>query len=130
MNWKGVVIHHSASGDVSAETIDKWHRARGFTEIGYHFVIRRDGSLEPARNFEKAGAHALTGDTKSRNSTHIGICLTGDFTKYPPSIAQLNTLINLVRGIKTRWGIEEVERHHENCPGDYFPWKLFNSAIK
>lgn len=125
MNWKGVVIHHSASPDVSANTIDSWHRQRGFKEIGYHFVIRANGDIEPARDFRTAGAHAL-----GRNSTHLGICVVGDFTKHAPTEEQIDSLIRLCRGIKSRFGIEKWERHHENCPGPLFPWDRVMDSLK
>ena len=124
MIWRGVVIHHSASHDVSANTIDDWHKERGFKEIGYHFVIRQDGSIEPARDFKSAGAHAL-----GRNTSHLGICLTGNFTSAAPSIEQLDSLIRLVRGLKSRYDIKSVEQHHENCPGEGFPWAFFIKQI-
>ncbi len=124
MDWSGIVIHHSASGDVSANEIDRWHRERGWKEIGYHFVIRTDGSIEPARDFRSAGAHAY-----GRNTTHLGICLTGHFGQYPPEKEQVISLIQLVRGCINRWDISSVERHHEHCPGQYLPWNFFKNAI-
>ena len=130
MEWTGIVIHHSASHDVSANEIDRWHRERGFAEVGYHFVIRKNGDIEPARNFEKAGAHARTGAKQSRNRTHLGICLTGKFTEHPPTIEQINSLVHLVKGIKNRWGIETIEKHHDQCPGPHFPWTFFIEAIR
>lgn len=69
------VIHCAAttpSMDIGKKEIDRWHRARGFFGIGYHFVIRRDGSLEEGRPLEKAGAHA-----SGYNENSVGICLVG-----------------------------------------------------
>ena len=121
---KGIVIHHSASKDVSANTINEWHLERGWNQVGYHFVIRQNGDIEPARQWDRAGAHA-----RGRNRTHIGICLTGHFGKYPPSIEQINSLIKLVNGLINRFDIESIEKHHENCPNEYFPWKFFTENL-
>lgn len=127
MNWQGIVIHHSASPDVPANEIDRWHKQRGWDEIGYHFVIRQDGSIEPSRNFNKAGAHAI-----GRNTTHLGICLTGNFMKFSPTDEQIHSLVLLVKGMKSRFSIptDKIERHHEECPGANFPWGSFISKIK
>ena len=123
--WLGIVVHHSASDDVSATTIDEWHKTRGFREIGYHFVIRQDGSIEPARSFESAGAHA-----KGRNTTHLVICLTGHFGKHSPTLEQLDSLTRLVKGLMNRYNINIIERHHEECPGEKFPWWYFIAQVK
>ena len=58
--------------DVSAKDIDRWHRERGWLGIGYHFVIKRDGTLEKGRHISASGAHA-----KGYNNRSIGICLVG-----------------------------------------------------
>lgn len=72
---KYIVVHCSATPafmNIGVREIDRWHRERGFWSIGYHFVIRRDGSLEHGRALEKVGAHA-----KGHNRTTIGVCLVG-----------------------------------------------------
>ena len=58
--------------DIGAAEIDRWHRKRGFLKIGYHFVIRRDGTVEAGRPIEQPGAHA-----KGYNRHTIGICMVG-----------------------------------------------------
>lgn len=121
MDWKAVVIHHSASADVPANEIDRWHRARGFTQIGYHFVIRQDGAVEPGRPLSQAGAHAAN-PAPSRNRTHIGICVTGHFGEHRPTIDQMYSLARLLEGLRNRYGITRLEVHHEECPGRLFPW--------
>ncbi|WP_408956247.1 N-acetylmuramoyl-L-alanine amidase [Natroniella sp. ANB-PHB2] len=122
--WEGIVVHHSASPDVSANEIDRWHREKGWKGVGYHFVIRANGDIEPARNFESAGAHA-----RGRNQNYIGICLAGDFTKHPPTPEQISSLIHLTKGIKSRWSAEKIEKHHDNCPGPMLPWDFFIQAV-
>ena len=98
------VIHHTASGDVSAATIDEWHKARGWDGIGYHFIIRASGKVEKGRSITKKGAHA-----KGRNHW-VGIALTGYDTF---TMAQIDALKKLL----SRLRITKIERHHENCPG-------------
>lgn len=72
---KYLVVHSAAtkaSSDIGAKEIDRWHRERGFLEIGYHFVIRRSGAIDLGRSLSKPGAH-VTG----HNSHSIGICMVG-----------------------------------------------------
>lgn len=98
------VIHHTASPDVSASTIDKWHKEKGWDGIGYHFVIRWDGTIEEGRSLNKNGAHAL-----GRNQ-YVGIVLTG-YDNF--SIMQINSLKKLL--LKLR--VLEIQNHHQECPG-------------
>lgn len=70
-----IIIHCAytpPSMDIGAKEIDRWHRARGWLSIGYHYVIRRDGTVETGRSEHDAGAHA-----KGYNQKSIGICLIG-----------------------------------------------------
>jgi N-acetylmuramoyl-L-alanine amidase len=70
-----LIVHCSAtppSMDIGKREIDRWHRARGWLGIGYHFVIRQNGRIETGRSIERAGAHAYGYNDKS-----IGICLVG-----------------------------------------------------
>lgn len=110
-----VTIHHSASDNPShdnIETIDRWHRARGFSRgCGYHYFIRGNGTLEFGRNYWEQGAHC-----KEANRSNIGICLHGldDF-----SDRQFDTLEKLLRML-----------HWSRILDSYaavFPHKHFNS---
>ena len=70
-----IIIHCSATRagqDFTATDIDRWHRQRGFRSIGYHFVIRLDGTIEPGRDVALDGAHCTGWNHRS-----IGICYIG-----------------------------------------------------
>ena len=123
MEWSGIVVHHSASHDVSANEIDRWHKSRGWRGIGYHFVIRKNGNIETGRPIDQQGAHA-----RGRNESHIGVCLAGDFTDSKPNIKQIVSLISLLGGLKDRFGIDKIEKHHEQCPGN-IPWDFIMENI-
>ncbi len=72
---KRIIIHAAATPpdmDIGLEEINEWHLARGWSGIGYHFVIRRNGSIENGRPMIKQGAHV-----KGHNRDSIGICLVG-----------------------------------------------------
>lgn len=70
-----VYIHCSATPlnqFVDAETIRRWHKARGWTDIGYHAVILPNGHIEGGRKWQLNGAHV-----RGRNGGTIGICMVG-----------------------------------------------------
>ena len=71
-----IIIHCSAvrPDQVSGfREIDRWHRQRGWKYgCGYHFVVRRDGTIETGRPLEMVGSHCL-----NRNQHSIGICYEG-----------------------------------------------------
>lgn len=70
-----LIIHCAATTptmDIGLKEIDRWHRQKGYLKIGYHYVIRRDGTIENGRPITEAGAHAI-----NYNAASIGICLVG-----------------------------------------------------
>jgi len=104
VDTSNAVIHHTASHDVSVNIIRQWHLERGFSDVGYHYVIRANGDIEKGRSLKKQGAHA-----KGRNH-FIGIALTGydEFTK-----EQIKSLKRLLKQLNTK----VVQPHHRQCPG-------------
>lgn len=118
-----IIIHHSASPDVSAQVIHSWHLEKGWSGIGYHYVIRADGTVESGRPRDMIGAHA--GAEVNRDS--IGICLTGSFMEHQPGTEQLDSLVQLLAYLEDTYGNGiEVLRHKDvaatDCPGELFPW--------
>tara|TARA_R100001224_G_scaffold802_1_gene546 strand:+ start:228 stop:635 length:408 start_codon:yes stop_codon:yes gene_type:complete len=70
-----IFIHCSATPPdmyVDAKKIDEWHKQRGWSGIGYHYVVKRDGQIELGRPIEKIGAHV-----KGYNRSSIGVCYCG-----------------------------------------------------
>lgn len=70
-----IIVHCSATKEgqnFSASDIDKWHKERGFNSIGYHYIIKLDGTIEKGRDINEIGAHA-----KGYNTNSIGICYIG-----------------------------------------------------
>ena len=128
MKIHSIVIHYSATypdQDITRATVDKWHRDRGFREIGYHWFIRRDGTLEEGRAEGTLGAHV-----RGHNSGTIGICWAGGLERssgpntgvWNPTDAQEKTLIQLIRDIQKRHpDAKRVIGHKDlvptECPG-------------
>lgn len=74
-----IIIHCSATAEGKAfyaKDIDKWHKARGWKGIGYHYVIDLDGKVEKGRPVEEIGAHCT-----NHNKYSIGICYIGGLAK-------------------------------------------------
>lgn len=70
-----LIVHCAATSanlDIGAKEIDRWHRERGFFSIGYHYVIRRNGTVEDGRPLDQPGAHV-----RQYNSISLGVCLVG-----------------------------------------------------
>jgi N-acetylmuramoyl-L-alanine amidase len=98
---KFIAVHCSAtppSMDIGAKELDRMHRQRGFRAIGYHKVIRRDGTVEDGRPLTERGAHV-----EDWNHCSIGICLVGGVdSKMKPQAnftpAQFIALEGLLKG--------------------------------
>jgi N-acetylmuramoyl-L-alanine amidase len=120
---KRVILHCSASPNFKKFTIEnirQWHKARGFYDVGYHYVIELDGAVSEGRKEKSIGAHC-----KGYNLDSIGICLIGstEFTE-----AQISSLVSLIQDITTRYPNIEINGHYEftdkkTCPN--FDVKVF-----
>lgn len=78
-NITQIIIHCSATPEgknIGATTIRGWHKEKGFNDIGYHYVIRLDGTIEEGRPIEQIGAHC-----QGHNRNSIGICYIGGTEK-------------------------------------------------
>ena len=123
--------------DVGVEEVREWHRDRGFDDVGYHYIIRRDGTIENGRPVEKQGAHV-----KGHNSDTIGVCLIGGrdskgrhtdgldefqqqevLWEFNYTKAQIDAMVGLVDKLKAAHSVTEVLGHRDyqgvtkRCPG-------------
>jgi len=140
--WKAIVIHHSAGNNGCAEAFDKAHRARGWDELGYHFVIGNgsgspDGFVEigPRWRKQKHGAHCRT-PGNFYNERGIGICLVGNFDQSYPTSRQMASLRKLVLFLMHRYNIspQHVYGHGElkstRCPGRHLSMGQLRDWLK
>lgn len=119
-----LVIHCAdtyAHMDIGRTEIDKWHKARGWNGIGYHYVVRRDGTIEPGREEDQMGAHVA-----GHNGYSIGICYAGgkgangqpeDNRTYE----QRNALRLLVNELRKKYPSARVVGHRDLAPGKACP---------
>ena len=128
----GIVIHHTGNGedcDPDSVQINQWHQNRNnWACIGYHYVIRKDGTVEQGRPHWTIGAHCQ-GD----NYHTIGIHFSGDFmADRHPTEAQLVSGAQLIANICTDYGIpidaDHIKGHCDymstDCPGNNLYSKL------
>ncbi len=117
-HYRYITVHCSATTatmDIGAKTICHWHLARGWRDIGYHFVIRRSGLIELGRDLSQMGAHVA-----GHNRGNIGICLVGGCNdKLQPednfTFAQRKALFALITQLQKRFNIQDnkVKAHNQ-----------------
>ena len=122
-----IIIHCSAvkpDQTSSAAQIDTWHRRDNHWKygIGYHYVIRRDGTIEPGRPEWMIGAHCV-----NHNAHSIGVCYEGglDIRGQPADTrteAQKATMRKLLEELHARYPRAMILGHrdlnpHKDCPG-------------
>lgn len=145
---KEIILHCSATADgkdYDVNTIDGWHKKNGWTCIGYHFVIYRDGSIHRGRPIATSGAH-----TTNHNGKAIGICYIGGCKKdglTPADTrtdAQKEAMYELVEWLLENYHLKigDVHGHYEYankaCPSfkiadfrkEYEAWKAKKDAPK
>lgn len=110
-----IIVHCSATEEGAgyrASDIDRWHRARGFRCIGYHWVVLLDGTIEAGRPEQQIGAHCL-----GQNACSIGVCYVGGLRKGSPydtrTPKQKQSLIQLITELKRRYPGVSVHSHRE-----------------
>lgn len=97
---KEIIIHCSATkegADFDVNDIDRWHKKRGWSGVGYHYVIKLDGTVEPGRSEDTIGANAY-----GHNKYSIGVCYIGGLgddmkpkdTRTPEQKESLRMLVN------------------------------------
>lgn len=83
-----IAVHCSATRPsmlIGVKDIDKWHKAKGWSGVGYHYVIKRDGTLETGRREDQIGAHV-----EGFNANSLGVCLVGGVAEDDYSQAENN----------------------------------------
>jgi N-acetyl-anhydromuramyl-L-alanine amidase AmpD len=115
-----IVVHHTGpvdlegnpyDADASARSINRYHREElGWSGIGYHFVIRKDGTIEVGRPLTKRGSHV-----RGLNDCSFGIVLAGHGDLVPWTEPQRPSLINLTARLVREYSLQirDVIGHHE-----------------
>ena len=122
-----IILHHAAAVTCTPQQVHQWHLANGWTGIGYHFFVRKDGTVYRGRPEDTVGAHA-----GNNNYDSLGVCFEGSFDRETMPDAQLRAGQELVAYLKQKYGISTVQRHSDvnatGCPGDNFPFDALAGA--
>ena len=123
-NIKELIVHCSATPegkDYSVDTIRQWHLQRGFSDIGYHYVVYRDGSIHVGRDESIIGAHCTGHNTNSIGVCYIGGCASdGKTPKDTRTTEQKQSLVKLLKELKTKYPQASIHSHkdfaNKACP--------------
>ena len=128
-NIKEIIVHCSATPegeDYTVAQIRQMHLQRGFNDIGYHWVVYRDGTISKGRDDSISGAHCT-----NHNSKSIGVCYIGgcpprseanwmNKAKDTRTPEQKESLENLLKELKTRYPEAKIHSHRDfankGCP--------------
>lgn len=113
-----IIIHCTATAegkDFTVEDIRRWHvKGNGWKDIGYHFVIYRDGSVHLGRKLEQAGAHTNGYNTNSIGIVYVGGCAAdGKTAKDTRTPEQKRALLSLVKELKHQYPDATIHGHRE-----------------
>ena len=116
-NIKEIIIHCSATPegkDFTTAQIKQWHLARGFSDIGYHYVIYRDGSIHTGRDESVSGAHCTGHNTISIGVCYIGgVASDGKTPKDTRTDAQKAALVKLLKQLKAKYPQAKIYPHYK-----------------
>ncbi len=121
--YQTVVIHHSAfyeDNDINTllEVQTAHRNQRHWADVGYHFLIGKNGLIYEGRDWHVRGTHVETFNTGS-----LGICLLGNFMREAPNVNQLNSTLALINWGSERLQLTHIATHRDfnprtQCPGD------------
>lgn len=132
-SYQTLVIHHSGfyeqDGLSTMLEIQRAHRDdRGWADVGYHFMVDKDGTIYEGRDLTVRGVH-----TEGYNTGSLGVCLLGDFRFEAPSQTQLASTYRLNNWLVYRTGLTHLAGHKEFndftvCPGTFVANQLEDIA--
>lgn len=111
-----LIVHCAAtppSMNIGLREIRQWHKEKGWLDVGYHFIIKRDGTIEDGRDVGAIGAHC-----EGKNYTAVGVCLVGGVdAKGQPEAnftpQQMQALKDVLAGLKVEYPQATVHGHRE-----------------
>lgn len=129
-NPEKIVLHHAEAVKCSIEDINAWHLERGWTMCGYHYFVRKDGTIYKGRPDNAMGAHC-----PGQNSISLAICAEGSYHTIEKTMPELQrkAIVELCKYLCRQYGIKEIFKHRSlhptNCPGDYYPFDVIIKEV-
>ena len=131
-----IIIHCTATREgqeVTVDDITRWHKARNFSTIGYHYVVYLDGSIHNGRDVDVSGAHV-----ENRNSHSIGVVYVGGLDKNGDpkdtrTEIQKNALLSLLLDLRKLYPKAKILGHRDCSPdknnnGIIEPWEWLKAC--
>ena len=111
-----IILHCTATPEgrhVDVDTIRSWHKKRGWSDIGYHYVIYPDGSVHAGRDVAKVGAHVVGHNADTIGVVYVGGTDAGGKAKDTMNAAQETAFVNLVKHLRDQYGPLTLHGHNE-----------------
>lgn len=124
-----IVLHHAEHSTCDVYDIHTWHKNNnGWSGIGYHFFITKDGQVYRGRPEDAIGSHCY-----KNNSYTLGICAQGNYMKENMTIVQRKAIIELCKYLCEKYKIKIIKGHKQlvqtDCPGINFPLDAIKESI-
>lgn len=124
MKAEYIIVHHTGAEEKDAEQVRRYHLSLGWRDVGYNYIIERDGRVVAGRSLTMPGAHCRDA---GMNHKSAGVAVIGNLMDHPPTPEQRRALIGLVRELCRRYSVppERVLGHNEvpgaatDCPGRF-----------
>jgi N-acetylmuramoyl-L-alanine amidase len=115
---KEIIVHCTATPEgrnVSVDTIRGWHKGQGWKDIGYHYVVMLDGTVEPGRPEDQIGSHVSGHNTGTIGVVYVGgVAKDGKTPKDTRTPAQKAALLDLVKALIAKYPtVEKVTGHNQ-----------------
>jgi N-acetylmuramoyl-L-alanine amidase len=111
-----IIVHCTATPEgrhVDVDTIRSWHKKRGWSDIGYHYVIYLDGSVHVGRDVAKIGAHVVGHNADTIGVVYVGGTDAAGKAKDTMNDAQQTAFVNLVKALRDKYGALTLHGHNE-----------------
>ena len=114
---KEIIVHCTATRagvNCTVEDIRRWHKQQGWSDIGYHYVVYRDGSVHEGRDVNIAGAHCLGHNTYSIGVAYVGgVARDGKTPADTRTVAQAEGLENLMVELRRMYPQAQIYGHRD-----------------
>lgn len=121
-----IILHNADATGCTVQDIHQWHLNNGWAGIGYHYYVRKDGSIYKGRPDNVIGSHC-----KGYNIDSLGICFEGRYMEEVMPQEQYNAGIELIKYLYNRYGKLPIFGHKDfnntDCPGKNFPLDNFKA---
>jgi N-acetylmuramoyl-L-alanine amidase len=112
-----IIIHCTATPEGRECTVDeirRWHRQRGFSDIGYHYIVHLNGDLDIGRNVDISGAHCLNHNAHSIGVVYVGgVAKDGRTPKDTRTQEQKATLASLLLDLRKLYPKATIHGHRD-----------------